>query len=130
MTKITTKTWLAKIASIFTHGTSLVYRISLPGLFYSNTKTFMVLVSILLLVFWFLLSTCAFKWLFFLALWKEQRNNVTCTIEGGKSRKCCASNHTILFLYLRGTAQEFLFEKIHSAKIHWEKFTQRKKHFR
>ena len=38
MMKITTKTWLAKIAPIFTHRTSLLHRINPPASFYSKTK--------------------------------------------------------------------------------------------
>ena len=38
MMKITTKTWLAKIAAIFTHRTSLLHRINPPASFYSKTK--------------------------------------------------------------------------------------------
>ena len=40
---------------------------------------------------------------------KNNGNNVGCTTEGEKSNKCCARNHTILFVSLRGTAQKYLF---------------------
>ena len=40
---------------------------------------------------------------------KNNGNNLRCTTEGEKSNKCCARNHTILFVCLRGTVQEHLF---------------------
>ena len=40
---------------------------------------------------------------------KNNGNNIRCTTEGEKSNKCCARNNAILFVSLRGTAQEYLF---------------------
>ena len=35
--------------------------------------------------------------------------DVRCITEGEKLNKCCARNHTTLFISLRGLAQEYLF---------------------
>ena len=54
-----------------------------------------------------------------IAFWryKESSNNVRCTIEVEKLKKCCERNHTLLFFRLRETAQEYLFrgyQSLHS----------------
>ena len=95
--KITIKTWLTKVASIFTHRTSLLHRISPPVSFYSKTK--------IGYIFRFFHSQCfafhfryAFEWRINLScVIRNNWNNVRCTNEGEKSNKCCASNH-ILFV--------------------------------
>ena len=67
-TKITTKTWLANVAAIFNHRISLVHRIKILGFCNSKIKKSIFLVSIVLLMFWFLLSICMFELLTFFAL--------------------------------------------------------------
>ena len=68
--KITTKTWLAKVAAIFTYRTSLHHRIRILGFFLIQKEIY--LVFILRLVFWFLLLICMFEWLTF-SCYKEQQ---------------------------------------------------------
>ena len=49
--------------------------------------------------------------------YKENWNNVRCNTEGEKSNKCCGRNHTILFVPLTATAQEYLlcsYQFLHS----------------
>ena len=127
MTKITTKTWLTKVASIFNHRTSLLHRISSPASFYSKTKIGYIFnfhsFGILIFTFdtrvWMTYRFCVIK-----KNWK----NVRCTTEEEKSSKCYARNHTI-FVRLRGTAQEYLFrsyQSLHSSR----KFTQRRRNFK
>ena len=41
---------------------------------------------------------------------KNNGNNVKCTAKGEKSNKCYARNHTILFVPVRGTAQEYFLQ--------------------
>ena len=104
-TKITTKTWLAKVAAIFIHITSLLHRISHPVSFYSKTKIgyiFSFQSSFGVLIFTFDMRL----WMTYLfCVIKNNGNNVRCTTEGEKSNKCCARNYTNLFVRLRGTAQ-------------------------
>ena len=69
--KITTKTWLAKVATIFIYITSLVHRISILGFFNSKIKKCIFLVSILLLVFFYFRYACL-NYLPF-SCYKEQR---------------------------------------------------------
>ena len=45
---------------------------------------------------------------------KNNVSNLRYTSEGEKSSKCCARNHTILFVRLKGTAQEYLFRSFQS----------------
>ena len=49
---------------------------------------------------------------------KNNGNNVKCTAKGEKSNKCYARNHTILFVPVRGTAQEYFcsYQSLHSSK--------------
>ena len=107
--KITTKTWLTKVAAIFTHRTSLLHRINPPASFYSKTKIgyiFSFHSSFGVLIFPFDMGV----WMTYLyCVIKNNGNNVTCTTEGRKSNKCCVRNHTILVIRLRGTVQEYLF---------------------
>ena len=107
--KKTTKTWLANVAAIFTHRTSLLHRIIPPDSFYLKTKIgyiFSFHSSLGILIFTF--DMCVWMTYIFCIL-KNKGNNVRCTTEGEKSNKCCTRNHTILFVCLRGTAQEYLF---------------------
>ena len=129
MMKIMTKTWLAKVAAFFTHRTSLHHRIKPPASFYSKTKIgyiFSFHFSFGVLVFTFDMRV----WITYpFCVTKNNRNNVRCTTEGEKSKKCYARNHNMLFVPLRGTAQEYLFhsyQSLHSLR----KFTQRRTNFR
>ena len=74
---------LAKVAAIFTHKTSLLHRINVPGFFNSKIKYGIFLVFSLLLVFWFLLSICKFEWLIYLSwVTKNKASNIRYTTEG------------------------------------------------
>ena len=117
MTKITTKTWLAKVAAILTHRTNLLHRISPLGLFYLKTNiryilsfhsSFVVLILTFDTDFWITYLFCIIK---------NNGNNI-CTTEGEKSNKC-VRNHTIVFFRLRGTAQEYLFCSISLVILHF-----------
>ena len=97
--KITTKTWLAKVAAIFIHITSLLHRISHPVSFYSKTK--------IGYIFSFHSSFAVLTFTFDMRVWmnycfciiKNNGNNGRCTTEGEKSNKYCARRHTI-FLFV------------------------------
>ena len=129
MKKRTTKIWFIKVAAIFTHRTSLLHRISSPVPFYSKTKIGYISS--------FHSSFGALFFTFNTRVWmtycfsdiKNNGNNLRCTTEGEKSNKCSARSHTILFVRLRGTAQEYLFcscQSLHSLR----KFSQRRRNAR
>ena len=97
--KIKTKTWLAKVAVIFNHGTSHLRRISVLGFFNSKMKKCIFLVSIVLLVFWVLVFFwCSFGvvLLVFLYVWTTY---LFCIIKNNRSNVWCATNHTMFFLF-------------------------------
>ena len=129
MTKITTKLWLAKVAAIFTQRTrTLLHRISILRFFNSKMKK--------VYIFSFNSSFGVFILTFDIHVWitylfcviKNNRNNKRCTTEGEKSNKCEARNHTILFIRLRGTAQEYLFHS-YQSRVFLEKFHSVKEKF-
>ena len=76
MRKITTKTWLAKVSAILSHGARLLHRISVLGFFNSKIKKCIFLVSIILLVFWLLLLICMFELLTFLCYKKQLEQRI------------------------------------------------------
>ena len=97
--KIKTKTWLAKVAVIFNHGTSHLRRISVLGFFNSKMKKCIFLVSIVLLVFWVLVFFwCSFGvvLLVFLYVWTTY---LFCIIKNNRNNVWCATNHTMFFLF-------------------------------
>ena len=125
MTKITTKMWLAKVAAIFTHRTSLLHRFSPPASFYSKTKigysfNFHSSFGVLIFHFWH----AYLNDLLFCTI-KSNENNRRCTTEGEKSNKCCALNHTILFVLFKRNSSGISLSQLSISsflqKIHREK---------
>ena len=51
-------------------------------------------------------------WMSFFGVIKKTGTTLRCTTEEEKSNKCCRRNHTILFVRLRETAQEYSFAVI------------------
>ena len=84
ITAMTTKTWLAKVAAIFTNRTSLLHTISFLGLFYSKTKKFYFSFhsSFTVLIFTFDMHV---RITYFFHIIKNNGNNIRCTTEGEKS---------------------------------------------
>ena len=93
--------WLPKVVAIFTHKSSLLHRISPAGSIYSKTKIryiFCFHSSFSVLIFTFDMHV----WMTYLfCVIKNNWNNIRCATEGEKSNKCCARNHTLLFVSLR-----------------------------
>ena len=136
MTKITTKTWLVKVTAIFTYRTSLLHRIIPPASFYSKTKigcvfsfqsSFGVLISTFDMRVWMTYLFCVIKNDLPFLCYKEQEQ---CKAYYWRRKiKCCARNHTIIFVCSRGTTQEHLFPSCQSL-YSWRKLTQRRINFR
>ena len=121
---------LLRSLSIFAHRTSLLHRINQLSsiILFKNKNRVYFQFPFFFWCFGFHFRHACLNNLPFLC-YKEQQEQCRCTTEGEKSKKCYARNHNMLFVPLRGTAQEYLFhsyQSLHSLR----KFTQRRTNFR